>query len=118
VEFGATGDGVYGQTGGPGSGLDGTTESASAIGVLAENSAGGTALKVSGRAEFSRSDVATVAAGSESVKVTGMPLTPGSMVLATVQQTSGGSYVKAAVPDPGSSSLSIYLNKAPRTSRS
>ncbi len=40
------------------------------------------------------------------------PITPATLVLATVQQTAGGAMVKAAVPNPAPESFTIYLNKA------
>ena len=41
-----------------------------------------------------------------------LPLTPKSLIFATVQQTSGSAMVKAAVPNVGASSFTIYLDKA------
>jgi len=55
----ASGNGVHGVSGPAGPG------------VLAENTAGGTALKVSGKAAISRSGVLTVAAGKASTAKTG-----------------------------------------------
>jgi len=80
-------------------------------GVLAD-SINGTALKVTGKAAFSRSGKATVQAGTSAVTVAGVPLTSASLILATVQQ-SGGAYVKSAVPDVANSRFRINLNKAP-----
>ena len=110
-----TGAGVWG-TGGGGPGVRGTSQAASAPGVLAENTAGGTALKVSGPAAFSRSGVLTVAAGKSSATQTGVALTSARLVLATLQQNLSGVYVRAAVPNITGSSFTVYLSKAPTAS--
>jgi len=65
----STGDGVGG-TSASGNGVHGVSGPAGP-GVLAENTAGGTALKVSGKAAISRSGVLTVAAGKASTAKTG-----------------------------------------------
>jgi hypothetical protein len=46
--------------------------------------------------------------GQTSAKVTGVPLTGSSLVLAMVQQNVRA-FVRAAVPDPSSSSFTVYL---------
>ena len=51
-------------------------------------------------------------AGNKSAKVTGVPLTGKSLILATVQ-AKGPTYVKQAVPNPVSDSFTVYVNKAP-----
>jgi hypothetical protein len=93
-------------------------------GNLAENTAGGTALKVAGTAlltgsttfsgatTFGRSGVLTVAAGKATVTRSGVALTAASLVLATLQQNVAGVYVRAAVPSVSGSSFTVYLNKA------
>jgi hypothetical protein len=106
----ATGSGVYGLnsgTSGTAYGVRGTANNAT--GVLAESTAG-TALRVSGKAIFSRSGIVSVPAGAKSVQVTMSGVTTTSMILATVQQ-SGAFYVKSAVPSSGS--FTININKAP-----
>jgi hypothetical protein len=112
------GVGVWGSQAGYGIGVEGYAPhgtgiygySDTGVGVVA---GGATALQVNGVASFSRSGLATVTAGSSWVTVTGVALTAQSLVLATVQQKSGGVYVKSAVPNVSGSSLTINVNKAP-----
>jgi len=85
---------------------------AAGVGVLAENTAGGPALKAAGPAVFSRSGILTVAAGKSSGTVTGVALSAASLVLATVQQNLSGVYVRCAVPNVAGSSFTINLSKA------
>jgi hypothetical protein len=99
------GTGVIGESGAPDS-----------AGVSASNSGGGDALRVNGRSTFDRSGQATVPAGTKKVMVTGVASSAASLVLATVQSTSGGSYVKQAVPNVAGSSFTVFLNKAPTVS--
>jgi hypothetical protein len=99
---------VYGTGSGAGSGIHGYTGSASGIGILAENPGGGNALSVQGPAVFSRSGTVVVPSGQKSAKVTGVPLTGSSLVLALVQNNVQA-FVRAAVPDPSSSSFTVYL---------
>jgi hypothetical protein len=81
----------------------------SGTGVLAESNSGA-ALKVSGKAQFSRSGRKTISAGKSSLKVPMAGVTTASYVVATLQTKRTGVYVIAAVPAAGS--LTIYLNKA------
>jgi hypothetical protein len=92
------GAGVLG-TGFHGPAVHGRAGLAGAIGVLAENTAGGTAFKATGPASFSRSGVLTIPAGSSAVTKTGVTLTTASLVLATLQQNRPGVFVQAAVPN-------------------
>jgi hypothetical protein len=94
---------VYGLNDGSGNGVAGRADTGT--GVLAA-STNGVALKVSGRAKFSRSGIVTVAAGSSSAVVVLPRVTTSSMVLATAQEASGVA-VKAAVPANGK--FTIYL---------
>jgi len=96
----ASGNGVHGVSGPAGPG------------VLAENTAGGTALKVSGKAAFSRSGVLTVAAGKASTTKTGVALTSASLVLATLQQDRAGVWVRSVVPKVSTHSFTVHLSKA------
>jgi hypothetical protein len=110
---GGTANGVTGIGGaGGGNGVDGRAISATGAGVLAENTAGGTALRVTGPAVFSRSGVLAVGAGKSSVSKTGVALTAASLVLATLQQDRAGVWVRSAVPSVAGSSFTINLNKA------
>jgi hypothetical protein len=132
--------GVYGQNV-SGFGVAGRATGASGTGVMADNTAGGLALKVngksnmtgplilgstasvagqaklnggvavSGKASFSRSGVVTVSSSAASVQVTGITLTSNSYVLATLQTHTTGLAIEAAVPNPGASSITIYFNK-------
>jgi len=121
-----SGSGVYGQNDGAGYGVAGRAaggigtlgDSANGIGVWA-SSQSATALKVSGKAQFSRSGVATVAgtaaAPKKSVKVS-LPITAKSMLTATLQKYVAGVYVVAAVPNVAGGYFTIYLNKSVTTS--
>jgi hypothetical protein len=106
------GDGVVGTVTSAGSGVHGRATAAKGVGVLAENDAGGPALKVTGRAVFSRSGAVTVAAGSSKVTRTGVALTAASLVLATLQQDVPGVWVRSAVPNSAGSAFTVHLNKA------
>jgi hypothetical protein len=65
-----------------------------------------------------RSGKATVNAGNVSVSVFGVPLTTNSLILAMVQQNRTGIWVRAAVPNVGSSSFTLFLNtNAPSNTR-
>jgi hypothetical protein len=97
---------VYGVNGGTGNGVAGQADSGT--GVLAA-STNGIALKVSGKATFSRSGVVTVGAGNASKTLNLAGVTTSSMILATAQQSSAVS-VKAAVPASGS--FRIFLTGA------
>jgi len=128
--FGDTGNnsasGVYGQNDGTGFGVAGRAnsgtgilgDSANGVGVLA-NSQNATALQVTGKAQFSRSGVATVAGTSaapqKSVRVS-LPITGKSMMTALLQKFVAGVYVVAAVPNVTGGFFTIYLNKAVTTS--
>jgi hypothetical protein len=108
----APGAGVFGYTN-TGYGVIGQASDPSGTGVLAGHGAGGDALRVDGKATFSRSGVATIPAGASSVTVAGVPLTAASIVLATLQNLLGkGEYVIAAVPSAGTGSFTVYLNRA------
>jgi hypothetical protein len=102
------GVGVLGR--GSDSGVKGSTDSASGSGVTAENTAGGTALTVNGKASFSRSGIVTIPAGAKSFTQTGVSLSNTSFVLAT-SQSNGARWVTSAVPNPAGSSFTINLNK-------
>jgi hypothetical protein len=105
-----TGAGVLG-TGFNGPAVHGMAVFADAIGVLAENSAGGVAFKATGPASFSRSGVLTVGAGKSTVTKTGVALTAASLVLATLQENRPGVFVQSAVPSVSASSFTVHLSK-------
>ncbi len=113
---GATdGTGVEGFGGGNGIGVHGFS-SLAGVGVLAQNrAASGKALQVDGTDVFSRSGSVMIAFPNKTATVAAPGgLTSSSLVLATVQDTTGV-FVKAAVPNPGAGTLKIVLNKAPGT---
>jgi hypothetical protein len=119
---GSNGIGVWGTAQGTGAGVlgiglhgpavHGQANFADAIGVLAENIAGGVAFKAVGRASFSRSGVLTVRAGKSAVTKAGVALTSASLVLATLQENRAGVFVQSAVPDVAASSFTVHLSKA------
>jgi hypothetical protein len=86
--------------------------SALGVGVYAE-SASATALQVEGVATFSRSGVASVAAGKTSITVSDVTLSLSSMVLVTPQGRAAGVSVEGVVTNPRESSFKIYLTAAP-----
>ena len=102
------GKGVYGE--GDTHGVHGKTANAAGIGVLAENTAGGPALQVTGKAKFSRSGKAIVPAGTSIVTVPGVALSKGSYVLATMQVRRSNVTILAADPDPNTDSITITLS--------
>jgi hypothetical protein len=102
------GEGVVGV--GPVSEVHGTSGVVSGVGVLAQNVAGGDALKVRGRANFSTAGTAVIASGQKSVTVILAAVTTSDFVLATVQGA-GSFSVKNAVA--GSGQFTIFINKAP-----
>jgi hypothetical protein len=139
----ATGNGVWGQNGGPGNGVFGLVSNSGASGVYGQNngtgygvagrahggtgvlgdSANGTgvwansdsavALRVSGVATFSRSGIAVVPANATSIVVTGVKLSAYSFVLASLQNTNGNVALKAAVPVPVYGAIQLVLTAAP-----
>jgi hypothetical protein len=68
------------------------------------------ALKVVGKAQFSRSGRTYVSAKGSSRKITMAGVTTSSYIIATLQTRRTGVYVHAVVPAAGS--FTIYLNKA------
>jgi hypothetical protein len=96
-------------------------ESFISVGVIGSSSIGtgvlaragrGTALRVDGKATFSRSGRLTLAAGQSSIAKTSVTLSRYSMVLALLQTNRPGIYVRAVVPSPSTSSFRVYLNTA------
>jgi hypothetical protein len=110
-----TGAGVLGISGVSGAGVHGQAIDARGTGVLAENTAGGTALQVNGPAAFTRAGTAQIPYPSKSATVT-IPggLSPSALVLATAQNNLGV-YVVAAVPSTSTGTIKITLNKAAGT---
>ena len=106
------GSGVRGDNTGEGPGVFGIAPDG--IGVSAYSS-NGTALKVDGKAEFSRSGTATVvgtaAAPKSSVTVKNVALTDMSLILVTPQKYVAGAWVAAAVPNVATGRFTLHLNK-------
>jgi hypothetical protein len=93
-----------------GIGVTGSTDSG--VGVQASASgASGTALSVSGKVKLSRSGRKSIGSTATSVKVTLAGVTTSSYVVATLQTSVSGCYVRAAVPSSGY--FTVYLSKAP-----
>lgn len=113
---GVAGSSAIGVSGtGTSGGVVGTSSTSHGIGVIAQNFAGGKALKVDGMAVFSRSGVATVAAGRSQVTHR-LPLTSASIVLATIQGNAVGLYVRGVTITAGArGSFTIHLSKAAAT---
>lgn len=84
-------------------------------GVHAEaTTVSGTALKVTGKAVFSRSGKATVLPGATTVVVSNVTLTSASIVIATIQGSgASGLYVRNVSVSVANKSFTIRLSKAP-----
>lgn len=106
--------GLYGENAGGGYGVAGRSNEpggtavygealgASGIAVRAKAAVAGTALKVEGKATFSRSGKRVFPAGS-SVQTVALPgLTTAALILATLQKHAAGITVASAVPGSGS----------------
>lgn len=85
-------------------------KSTTGTGVLAEAGAGGTALRVAGKAAFSKSGVLTVAAGKRSAAKNVTGLSSSSLVFAVVRSGDTGAYVRRVKPAAGS--FTVHLNKS------
>lgn len=82
------------------------------VGVFAvAGSTAQVALKVSGKSQFSRSGRKSISSRKTSLKVTMAGVSTSSYVIATLQTSVSGCYVRAVVPAAGS--FTIYLSKAP-----
>jgi hypothetical protein len=106
--IGVVGTGGTGVVGLGSYGVDGYATDAAGIGVLAEGVSGARALRVAGRAEFTRSGRTTIAAGKSSRKVTLAGCTTSTLVFAVLGASRSGRWVRAVVPASGS--FTIYLN--------
>ncbi|HET7829105.1 MAG TPA: hypothetical protein VFL03_06080 [Candidatus Limnocylindrales bacterium] len=105
-DVGSTGVGVYGFTGNTDIPLP-----PAGVGVYARAaSTAQTALQVVGKVKFSRSGRVAISAGSSSKLVTMSGVTETSYVIATLQTSSSGLYVRAVVTASGK--FRIYLSKA------
>jgi hypothetical protein len=104
----STGVGVYGFTGN----TNVPQPAVSGVGVYAKAATTSlTALYVDGKARFSRSRRVSIGATKTSLKVTLAGVSTSSYILATLQTSVSGCYVRAVVPAAGY--FTIYLSKAP-----
>src|SRR5262249_34045037 len=108
-DVGVFGDGGVGVFGDGFWGVLGVAEDASGVGVVASTGvAGARALRVEGRAEFTRSGRVTISAGKSS-KAVGLPgCTTSTLVIAVLAASRSGRWVRAAVA--GTNQFVIYLN--------
>jgi hypothetical protein len=94
-------------------GVFGGARNVTALGVHASNGYGGTGLKVTGRASFQRSGLATIPAGSGSVLVTvAGGVTWNSKILVTPQNSPGSGVFVQYATRATATSFRIQLNKA------
>jgi hypothetical protein len=109
--YGLGGYGVYAE--GTDAGLYASAEGGCTTDPQGHVSCGiGVAIQVAGRAKFSRSGKAVIAAGTSSKKISAIAMYSDSLVLGTLQQNRAGVYVQAIVTDPADSSFTIYLNQS------
>ena len=95
-------------------GVRGSADAAGQFGVIGENTApGGTALRVNGRASFSRSGRHSIPKGQSAHTVTGVAdIATNSMILVTLQGSGGtGVYLKYAAR-VSATSFKVVLSKA------
>ena len=104
-----TASGVYGRNNGSGWGVAG--RSSDGTGVLAE-SARGAALDVRGKAEFTRSGIATVKAARSRVDVSGVAMSSTSFILATIQGDVPRTWVRGVTSPGKGSRFTILLNRS------
>jgi hypothetical protein len=108
-DIGVVGTGATGVQGIGIWGLQGYTQEPGGIAVYAQSADDGArALRVEGRAEFTRSGRLTMASGTSSKKVTLAGCTSSSLIMAVMASNRTGRYVRAVVPAAGS--FTIYLN--------
>ncbi len=109
ADIGVIGTGVVGVLGNGPFGVLGVATAADGIGVeAAVDSASARALRVAGRAEFTRSGRTVVKAGNQKKTVTLAGCTTSTLVLAVIASNRSGRWVRAAVPAAGS--FTVYLN--------
>ena len=104
--------GVYGQNFGTGRGVTG--HAPDGTGVLAR-SGNGTALKVQGTVELSRSGESIISAGQRYIQVPLADLVPKTFIVATVQGGAAGVWVQRVNVSPSNGYFRVYLNQAATT---
>ncbi len=108
-DLGVAGDGGIGVYGQGFYGAVGYSEDPAGIGLIASaGNATARALRVEGRAEFTRSGRTTVAAGHSNKAVGLAGCTSSTLVIAVLSTNRSGRYVRAVVPAAGK--FTIYLN--------
>jgi hypothetical protein len=108
AEEGATSNGVWGRTS-VGRGVRGTATTG--VGVLAEATLTGTALRTNGPVRFSSAGLATIVSGSRSVVVNpGLDITGSSKILALPQTNPGGATtVQRVFRDTTANTFTLWL---------
>lgn len=108
-DIGVIGTGSVGVLGQAPIGVVGVATTSDGIGVEAVGAlAAARALRVEGRAEFTRSGRTIVKAGNQKKTVTLSGCTTSTLVLAVIASNRSGRWVRAAVPAAGS--FTVYLN--------
>jgi hypothetical protein len=108
-DIGVVGTGATGVQGVGIWGVQGYTQQAGGIAVFAQSAhAGARAIRVEGKAEFTRSGRTTIASGASTKKVTLSGCTSSSLVIAVLASNRSGRYIRAVVPSTGY--FTIYLN--------
>jgi hypothetical protein len=108
-DFGVIGTGGIGVLGDAFIGVIGAATDATGVGVLATTDvAGARSLRVEGRAEFTRSGRATIAAGASKKVVSLGGCTSSTLIIANIAANRSGRWIRAVVPASGS--FTIYLN--------
>ena len=108
-DFGVIGSGSAGVLGDGFFGVIGAAANAAGVGVVATvDVAGARALRVEGRAEFTRSGRATIPAGQSKRTIALAGCTTSTLILANIAANRTGRWVRAVVPASGS--FTIYLN--------
>jgi hypothetical protein len=109
ADLGVVGDGGIGVLGDGVVGVLGAAATSGGVGVLASvDVAGARALRVEGRAEFTRSGRFTMKAGNSKRVVTLAGCTSSTIIFAVLASNRSGRWIRAAVP--GSGSFTVYLN--------
>jgi hypothetical protein len=108
-DIGVIGTGATGVQGVGIWGVQGYTEEPGGVAVYAQSAdAGARALRVEGRAEFTRSGRVSMGSGTSTKKVSLAGCTSNTMIMAMMASNRSGRWVRAVVPTTGS--FTIYLN--------